>query len=242
MGRSVLLGIVAGVVALVWAAPALSQSPTVFVDDATPAHYNAALGMSLDATQNQFPCANVLCGDPIINPAPEPDLSAASAALGDWLSNPPVFNANWSGAQAIPPSWDLNTETAIVYEIDAGRCGAQSVTGSFGVDNGIFVWVNGVYAFGALAPGGAIAGEYTVPLGNLPSGTNFVQILREDHGGLTGYSVQITGNVSACGSDDEDDDEDEDDEDDDDDEHGDHEHGDHEHGDHEHGDHEDRDR
>jgi len=239
MGRSVLLGIVAGVVALVWAAPALSQSPVVFVDDSTPARYNSALGTSLDATQNQFPCANVLCGDPIINSTPEPDLSVASAALGDWLSNPPVFNANWSGAQAIPPSWDLNTETAIVYEIDAGRCGARSVTGSFGVDNGIFVWVNGAYVFGALAPGGAIAGEYAVPLGDLPRGTNFVQILREDHGGLTGYSVQITGNASACGSEDEDDD---DDDDDDDDEHGDHEHGDHEHGDDEHGDDEDRDR
>ena len=99
MGRSVLLGIVAGVVALVWAAPALSQSPTVFVDDGTPARYNAALGMSLDATQNQFPCANVLCGDPIINPAPEPDLSAASAVLGDWLSNPPVFDAAFVGCE-----------------------------------------------------------------------------------------------------------------------------------------------
>jgi hypothetical protein len=50
-----------------------------------------------------------------------------------------------------------------------------------------------------------------------------VQILREDHGGTNGYSVQITGNVSACGGHDEDDDEHEDDEDND---HGEHEHGD----------------
>jgi hypothetical protein len=230
MRKSLLLGITAGVVALVWAAPALSQSPVVLVDDSTPASYNAALGTSLDATQAQFPCANILCGDPTINPAPEPDLSAVSAALGGWLSDPPTLNANWNGSQAIPTSWDLNTETAVVYEVNAGECGARNVTASFGVDNGIFVWVNGVYAFGALAPGGAIAGEYVVPLGNMSRGTNFVQILREDHGGTNGYSVQIMGNVSACGGDDEDDDEHEDGEDND------HEHGEHEHGEHEHGD------
>jgi len=229
MRKSLLLAITTGVVALVWAAPALSHSshsPVVLVDDSTPARYNAALGTSLDATQAQFPCANILCGDPTINPAPEPDLSAASAALGGWLASPPALTANWTSPQTIPPSWDLNTETAIVYEVDAGRCGAHDVTGSFGVDNGIFVWVNGVYAFGALAPGGAIAGEYSVPLRNMSRGTNFVQILREDHGGSTGYSVQIMGNVSACGGHDEDDDEHEDDDNDNDHEHGEHENGD----------------
>jgi hypothetical protein len=203
----------------------------VLVDDSTPAHYNAALGTSLDATQAQFPCANVLCGDPTINPAAEPDLSAASAALGNWLSNPPALNANWSSPQTIPASWDLNTETAIVYQVDAGRCGARDVTGSFGVDNGIFVWVNGVYAFGALAPGGATAGEYMVPLGHLSRGANFVQVLREDHGGSNGYTVQITGKAASCGEEDEDEDED--------DNH--HEHGEHHHGQHEHGDNEDND-
>jgi hypothetical protein len=211
--RLLLSAIVLAVLVLVWAAPALSQShpPVTLVDDNTPAQYNAALGTSLDATQSQFPCADTLCGDPTINPASEPDLSSTSAVLGDWLSNPPSLNANWSGPQAIPINWDVNTETAIVYEVDAGKCGARSVTGSFGVDNGIFVWVNGVYAFGALAPGGAVAAEYVFPLGDLPPGKNFVEVLREDHGGVTGYSVQITGTIKACSHDgDDDDDEDED--------------------------------
>jgi hypothetical protein len=209
---AVLSALVAVGAALVWASPAGAQAPAVLVDDATLGHYNAALGTALDDTQPQFPCADVQCGDPTIDPAPEPDLSSVSSILGDWLSNPPSFGANWSGPQAIPLSWDLNTETAIVYEIEAGSCGAQNVTGSFGVDNGFFVWVNGAYAFGALAPGGAFAGEYNVDLGNLPPGTNFVQILREDHGLATGYSVEITG-ITDCPDDDdgEDDDEDEDD-------------------------------
>lgn len=212
------VAVLSALFAFVWATPAFPQAPAVLVDDTTPGHYNAGLGTALDDTQPQFPCANLQCGDPTINPASEPDLSSVSSMLGGWLSNPPSFDPNWSGPQAIPLSWDLNTETAIVYEIDAGACGVQNVTGSFGVDNGIFVWVNGAYQFGALAPGGAVAGEYSVSLGNLPSGTNFVQILREDHGGTNGYSVEIVGNADCADDDDgEDDDEDQDDGDEDDD-------------------------
>lgn len=210
----VLSALVAVVAALVWATAAFPQSPAVLVDDTTAGHYNAALGTALDDTQPQFPCAAGLCGDPTINPAPEPDLSAASSILGDWLSSPPSLGMNWTGPQAIPPRWDLNTETAIVYEIDAGSCGVNDVTGSFGVDNGIFVWVNGAYIFGALEPGTAVAGEYSLDLGNLPPGKNFVQILREDHGVASNYTVEITGvPATSCADDDEDDDDEDEDED-----------------------------
>jgi hypothetical protein len=195
---AVLSAVAATVAALVWSPSAFPQAPEVLVDDTTPGHYNAALGTALDETQAQFPCADVLCGDPTISPAPEPDLSTVSATLGDWLASPRSLNTSWSGAQTIPLAWDLNTETAIVYEIDAGRCGAENVSGSFGVDNGIFVWVNGVYKFGALAPGPAIPGEYSIDLGNLPPGPNFVQILREDHGRESDYSVEITGTLADC--------------------------------------------
>ncbi len=68
---------------------------------------------------------------------------------------------------------------------------------SFGVDNGIFVWLNGVFVGGHLRPGGATAGEFTVTIGNLGSGLSFLQILREDHGGGTGYTVEVTGDAMA---------------------------------------------
>jgi hypothetical protein len=216
-----LVAVLGTLVACLWAAPALAQAPTVLVDDTTPGHYNAALGTALDNTQPQFPCADTVCGDPTIDPASEPDLSSVSSTLGGWLSDPVSLNSNWSTPQAIPPSWDLNTETAIIYEIDAGSCGVQDVTASFGVDNGIFVWVNGAYTFGALAPGGAVAGEYIVSLGDLRPGTNFVQILREDHGLANGFSVEITGIADCADDDDDGDDDDGDDNDDGDDDDGD---------------------
>lgn len=199
---AVLSAFIAVVASLVWGTSAFPQAPEVLVDDTTPGHYNAALGTALDDTQPQFPCAASQCGDPTSNPAPEPDLSSVSATLGDWLSSPSSLSTSWSGAQAIPSAWDVNTETAVVYEIDAGSCGLENVTGSFGADNGIFVWVNGAYKFGALAAGPATPGEYSVDLGSLPPGANFVQILREDHGIRSGYSVEITGTEVDCAGDD----------------------------------------
>jgi len=169
------------------------EEPVVLVDNQTHGHYNASLGTALDGTQPQFPCVFFICGDPNLHPAAEPDFSAVASILGGWLANPPALNANWSAPQAIPHSWAVLTETAVVYEVDAGPSGIQGVTGRFGADNGIFVWVNGVYKFGAVQPGGGGQWEYIVDLGDLPAGANFVQVLREDHGVITSYDVEITG-------------------------------------------------
>ncbi|MFN7225534.1 MAG: VPLPA-CTERM sorting domain-containing protein [Paracoccaceae bacterium] len=146
-----------------------------------------------------FPTANSAGGDPSLDiPAGnEPDLSAASAALGSWLTTPATPGGSWSaGPVAIPAAWAVNTETAIIYAIDAGTTGLTNVLASFGVDNGLFVWLNGTFLGGHLRPGGVEAGEFQLSLGDLAAGTNYLQILREDHGGVTGYSVLVTGEPS----------------------------------------------
>lgn len=174
------------------------EEPVVLVDNQTHGHYNASLGTALDQTQPQFPCVFFVCGDPNLFPADEPDFSSVASILGDWLANPPALNAYWSAPQAIPHSWAVLTETAVVYQVDAGPSGMQGVTGRFGADNGIFVWVNGVYKFGAVQPGGGGQWEYIVDLGDLPAGANFVQVLREDHGVITSYDIEITGTPAAA--------------------------------------------
>ena len=174
----------------------LAGAVTLF-DNTTFGRYNSSLGTVLDcgsACGNLFPLVNNTSGDPTITGTAEPNLSAAAAILGSLLGNPPTFNTNWSsGPVAIPSTWAINTETAIVYIIDAGA-GVTNVSASLGVDNGIYVWLDGVFQFGALAPGGASAGEYNVNLGDL-SGTHFLQILREDHGGFTDYDISVTGDA-----------------------------------------------
>lgn len=175
---------------------------SVLVDNTTSGYYNNALGTILDGTQLQFPpdYYGDAGKDPTIPHAPEPNLASADSILGNWLlANPLPLNSNWSGIQAIPMSWSADIENAIIYPIDAGTQGYTRVVGNFGVDNGVFVWVNGKYKFGALGPGALRGLEYTnIDLGSFPPGLNYIQILREDHGDFGGFTVYITGTVEAA--------------------------------------------
>ena len=162
----------------------------VLVQTSDPGYYNNSLGTILNGTNGgetgPFPVSN----DSTLNFASAPDLSAAAGILGNWLTDPLNLNANWSYLAAIPNSWAVGTEVAAMYQFDT--LGATNVVASFGVDNGIFVWLDGNYLFGARAAGGHILGEYNVNVGDLTSGTHFLQILLEDHGSTNGYDVQIT--------------------------------------------------
>jgi len=180
------------------AAAAMAGSGAVastLIDDTTPGLYNAGIGTSLDGTSFLFPTPTG--GDPTINSAPEPDLSPASAALGSWLTSPASPGGTWSAApQSIPSTWTVNHETAIIYELDGGSTGLRDVKLDIGVDNGVFVWLDGGYLDGQLRPGGASLGEFSLNIGSLSAGTHYLQVLREDHGGSTGWSIDVTGTVA----------------------------------------------
>lgn len=182
-----LLSISVGALALANAAYA-----TIIVDNSTTGMY-VNLGQVLDGTSALFPIANVAGGDPVIDvPAGSPpDLSAASAQLGNWLTSPATPGGAWVGPQGIPSGWAVNSETAIIYTVTTD--GLSNVTASFGVDNGIFLWVDGSFKGGYLRPGGSSLGEHVFNLGTLSAGTHYFQVLREDHGGGTGYAVSISG-------------------------------------------------
>jgi hypothetical protein len=183
---------------------ATGASAATLIDNATQGLYNSDIGTSLDGTNPfggnfMFPGANLANGDPSLDipAANEPDLSAASGALGNWLTTPAAPGGTWSGPQAIPASWTVNTETAIIYEIDGGALGFDNVVAEFGVDNGIFVWLNGTFLGGHLRPGGSTLGEFALNIGSIGAGSNFLQVLREDHGGSTGFVVSVMGDVAA---------------------------------------------
>ncbi|MFN3938565.1 MAG: VPLPA-CTERM sorting domain-containing protein [Gemmobacter sp.] len=185
---------------------AVPAAAATIIDNTTHGLYNAGIGTVLDGTNPfggnfMFPLANVAGGDPSLDipAANEPDLSAAAGALGNWLTNPASPGGSWSaGPVAIPLTWAVNTETAIIYALDAGPGKLlKNVVATFGVDNGLFVWLNGVFQGGHLRPGGVVLGEFVVNLGDLGPGTHYLQLLREDHGGATGYAVSITADIAA---------------------------------------------
>lgn len=177
--------------AVLWAT---TGTAATLIDGTTLGLYNSGIGTSLNGTSAVFPTA----GDPIIDiPASSPpDLSAAAAALGGWLTTPATPGGTWTGPQAIPANWTVTHETAIIYELDGGSYGLENVMAKFGIDNGIFVWLNGTFLGGHLRPGGAFLGEFTLDLGDVAAGTNYLQILREDHGGGTGYRIEVTGDAA----------------------------------------------
>ncbi|NNK97450.1 MAG: hypothetical protein HKO88_00240 [Xanthomonadales bacterium] len=177
---------------LLAAGPRLSNAEsTVLIDNTTPAFYNTDLDFLLDGTDmDRFPLAGTFVGEHIIFTT-APDLSPVDDILGNWLTSPvPELNGYWSALQVIPVAWPINTENAIVYALDAGG-GASDLLATFYVDNGIHIWVNGAFQYGARDPLGTW--YYDIPLGNLAPGLNHIQVLREDSGGIAQWAMSITG-------------------------------------------------
>jgi hypothetical protein len=181
--------------------PLSSNAAVTLVQTADPGYYNNSIGTVLnlsntgsDTCAEPFPTGN----DCATTYPTAPNLSAASSILGNWLADPLNLNSNWSSLQiSIPNSWTAGTEVAVIYQFDT--LGATNVNASFGVDNGIFLWLDGVYKFGARGPGSVTLGEYSLAIGDLSAGTHFLQILLEDHGSASGYNVLITADTFIPG-------------------------------------------
>lgn len=165
----------------------------ILVETGDPGFYNNAIGTVLNGTNGgetgPFPVSN----DASLTYLTAPDLGAANAALGDWLTDPSNLNSNWQALASIPNSWTPGSEVAVMYQFNT--LSATNVVASFGVDNGIYVWLDGAYLFGARGPGSSVPGEYVVPVGDLAAGSHFLQLVLEDHGSVNGYAVQITADT-----------------------------------------------
>ncbi|MDF1503416.1 PEP-CTERM sorting domain-containing protein [Roseisolibacter sp. H3M3-2] len=178
--------------ALATTLPAIAGAQVTLVQTNSPGYYNNSIGTSLNLSNTGIDgCAEPfpLSDDCSASYPSAPNLSAASAALGNWLTDPLNLNANWTSPPSIPNSWTAGNEVAVIYQFNT--LGATNVQARFGVDNGIFVWLNGNYILGRRDPGGVSLGEYTLALGDLPAGTHFLQLLLEDHGSASGYAVEI---------------------------------------------------
>lgn len=181
------------------AVSATANAVVVLVQTSDPGFYNSAVGNVLNDTNGgntstgYFPSSN----DSSVSFPAAPDLSTASAALGNWLTDPLNLNSNWSFLANVPNSWAVGTEVAVMYQFNT--LSATNVIASFGVDNGIFAWLDGVYLGGARQGGGVSLGEHVFNVGNLTAGTHFLQLLLEDHGSANGYAVSITADTFILG-------------------------------------------
>lgn len=80
----------------------VASADSVLVDNNTQGYYNAAIGETLSngtLASDPFPPRNSDPSHPA--PQPEPDTSAASSILGNWLDPDPLpLDPDWSGLQA----------------------------------------------------------------------------------------------------------------------------------------------
>jgi hypothetical protein len=167
----------------------IAASATPIITNATLGLYNSGLGdlAAMDGPGGFLVGPNVSEGDPTIVLGADPNFPFTAAFGTDWLGGNYSGGA-WSAVPvAIPANWAVNTETAIVYDFNLAT--ASSLHVDLGVDNGIVVWLDGTFLFGATAPGGANINEYDIDVASLAAGAHALQILRADHGGGTDYAI-----------------------------------------------------
>jgi hypothetical protein len=173
--------------------PALSSAaPVVVIQDEAEGFYNHELGTVLDGTDPAFPASE--SDDYFYTYPAAPDLSAADAILGNWLTDPANLNSNWTYG-TIPTEWVVDTEVGVIYTVNAS--GSDNYVLNVGVDNGVFVWLDGAYQFGARDAGGPFDDDYTINLGQLSQGIHYLQLLYEDHGGSTGSIISLTADAAS---------------------------------------------
>ncbi|WP_133296089.1 hypothetical protein [Zooshikella ganghwensis] len=171
-------------------AGSMAVNASVIINNNTGGYYNDGIGDMADYYgPSQFPGANISEGDPVINNPAEP--THFSAAFGnDWLngdySGP---ESKWQTVSNIPDTWKINHETAIVYEFTTDSFSDLSI--DLGVDNGYFLWFDGKYISGALAPGHSNINEYNIDISDVAAGNHRLQIIREDHGVASDFDIRV---------------------------------------------------
>ena len=71
----------------------------------------------------------------------------------------------------------------------------SSISWNLGVDNGFKLYLNGALISSANEEGYTFKWEYSGAFPAVLSGTNIVAVALEDHGGLTAFDMQVTGNA-----------------------------------------------
>ncbi len=172
-------------------AASVQAQAVLIIDNTTTGRYNAGLGdlASMDGPGNFLLGPNVSEGDPTLELAIDPGYTFTAEFGADWLGGD-YTGGTWSApGTAIPSTWAVNTETAIVYDFSLDSL--SDLTIDVGVDNGIILWLDGAFLFGATRAGGANLNEYDINLSSISAGDHALQILRADHGGGTGYAIEV---------------------------------------------------
>ncbi len=168
---------------------------TVILNDSSKGYYSGGIGST---TLFDPPPA-------IGRGLPQPVLREVGG-LGTWLRPGPPVGGVWDvtppGGFVGPLPQGISGGDIVIYPLDAGATGLNNVNMRFGAENGIFVYLDGVYKFGADEEGPATLGEYSLNFGNLAPGMHYLQLVREHHhpspfGGGAISTIEVTADPGA---------------------------------------------
>ena len=115
------------------------------------------------------------------------------------LPSPAPFGNTTGGDFGANTSWPASGNMWVQTTIDLTGYDLSSIQYDLGVDNGYDLFLNNNHVAGANAEGFTYRWEYSGAISSafLHSGNNALLVKLEDHGGLTAFDMQITGNLAA---------------------------------------------
>ena len=127
------------------------------------------------------------------------DLTSFDWASASWSTGNAAFGNQPFGGLTPSTNWDANTDLALMqtFTIDGTLTG--DLTLNVASDNGFMVFVNGNQVAKENAEYFTTYWEYSFSLLNTPflaPGDNLIQVLAEDHGGITFFDLELSGDVA----------------------------------------------
>jgi hypothetical protein len=109
-----------------------------------------------------------------------------------WSEGATLFGNADYGIGAPATEWAAEYDPKVRKTIDAGA-GINGAMLDIAIDNGYDLYLDGVLLDSQNAEGYTYRWEYSVALGNLSAGLHTIALQLEDHGGITGFDAQLTG-------------------------------------------------
>lgn len=127
--------------------------------------------------------------------------SGWDTTTGGWKTGNAPFGNNTGGYASDPAKdfdyktyWPVDTHIWIRTAVDFTGYDLSSIRWDLGADNGFALYLNGNFIAGDNAEGYTYRWEYSGNFGSSAiSGNNVIALELEDHGGLTAFDMQVTG-------------------------------------------------